>query len=664
MFGSFPPNDDPSLNNSSSHKKGITDDVHQNRRVHLSDGGEDPFMTMRRLVDQQFSSFFGSFNPFASFDDFFADDRRERVLRQQRQCDDLRRRIEEEMEGNTENGNAGKGEWRHDPTATRCDERWEWARQKIRDLYKPSPSAGENIGEEREKEGESGSGVGGGGWQKWWCDRHNSKNDEAVPRQRGAWAGHCPRTRDSEQTRLKSDSGTASRFGGSGSDNNQGQSNLPPGYVRVIPETGPLFYSRQYLLNSPYSPLFLELDYRFNDIRWRAAYEELLLAEHGLKLKGASYGADNKSIQQNPMRWVQRVLGSHLLSRTSSSPVFIRSNGNRDEQFAKQNRPAAAAAQENGKVRHKQEHFDSEKRGALQNGEISRAVVRANAEAGQRQHHLGTRHEDSQTDAYEHFLNGCNDGTGMSSHYPVTRNAMVPSKSKTENSNSTSPSPSISLPSTESTLNPSSSISTATSMAVNNSSEIVNNKTRTPTSLLTTTERRVLPDGTVTTKTTLKRSFADGFEETQERESTSLPGQGDEKKDRSKKTYNNDNNDSRYRSHRSSDKNSSTSSVGNGEFRALGNGPLASRYSPGYGFGHGLGRWDGDVFGGFDGVNEDSPMLVRRQSGSGRGSGSGSGGGRRRISGGAGSAGSAGGVDGNVNGDAEGNSWKAWFWSS
>ena len=623
MFGSFPPVDDPSSTSSSSsnnsNQKRSMDDKYAHRRANLSRDEEDPFTAMRRFVDHQFSSFFGSFSPFAAFDEFFADDRRERILRQQRQCDELRRRIEEEMEGTAANAaKMDKRESRHDRMTGRCDERREWARQRISDFYKSNPWAGEHGSEEREKRKVDDSSVSkAGGWQKWWSDRHNNKNNEDVSNKTGSWIAHCPRSRYSDKTEAISGSGATVRAGNSDDDLNKGQFISPPGYVRVIPETLPLFYSRQYLLNSPYSPLYLELDYRFHNIRWRAAYEELLKAEHGMPLNCATHRADNRAMQLKPMDWVQRVLGSHLLSRTSSGPVLIRNNDNTNEQSVRQNLRPTVVAQENGKSRQQQQQQSGfESKTAARNGEISRAVAKANAEAMHHRHQLEKERDSSHTDVYEHFLDGCNDGTGMSSHFSQVKNGSEAENVRGRPVASSTRSSSTGSTSNLSSSSPSFSKSTSTAMTPNSSTENLDDKTRTPTSLLTTTERRVLPDGTITTKTILKRSFADGSEETQEQESTSLPGQGGGD-DNNINNKNNNNNSSKYiKAESHNEKNDSGSGniiagyLGNEDSRALKRSPLTSKLDAGLGVA--LESWTDDIFSGFGEMVDDDPFISMR----------------------------------------------------
>ena len=533
MHFPFPSRDEPpsSTNNS---RKSHDECYNRNQISHPSSsssscGEDDPFTAMRRFVDHQFSSFFGSFNPFASFDEFFNDDRRERALRQQRQCDELRRRIYEEMEGRTGNGNEkfDQRESRNDQTVYHGDERREWANQGIRDFYGSSPRTLEAVNEGRAETGEENSGK--NGWRKWWCDRHSENDNPGDLKPKGPWASQCPKIRRDEQRGRAS--GHSSTGGGTaGHDDGQGQSFTQPGYVRIIPETFPLFYSRQYLLNSPYSPLYLELDYRLSNIRWRAAYEELLQTEHGVILKGASHGADNRSVQQDPMRWVQRVLGSRMISKTSNSPLLIWSNENRGGQFnsQKQRQQGLVALDDGLKQREKQQ----------QDSQILRALTEAEGKANndqyqyqrqrqhQRQRQAEAQYEDLQSDAYEQFLNEYN----TDPHHSRDERPAVDTQPKIQNTD-TSPKSPMSKSSAASTPNPS----------VTRSQPSNNDQTKAPISLLTTTERRVLPDGTVTTKTILKRRFGDGSEETTENESTSLLGREDRE---DKKYFTNKNNTS------------------------------------------------------------------------------------------------------------------------
>ena len=248
-------------------------------------------------------------------------------------------------------------------------------------------------------------------------------------------------------------------------------------------------------------------------------------------------------------------------------------------------RQAGVAKQNQGLEQHEQYQQD---------GQILRALIGGDEKANknqyqhQRQRQPELRYEDFQTDAYEHFLNQYNENSSMPSRQSRDGKAVVTPQNKTEN---------IDTP-------PKSPISKFSPASRSNSSvtpsQPITDQTKTPTSLHTTTERHVFPDGTVTTKTVLKHRFADGSEETTETDSTSVLAPGEE----DNKNSTNNNNDNGNVVAISKSNNSESNNIwnensgwptslakyglGSGNGYGYGSGPWDDFRSSDFGFGHGI----------------------------------------------------------------------------
>ncbi|MCJ1314432.1 hypothetical protein MMC25_008114 [Agyrium rufum] len=244
-----------------------------------------------------------------------------------------------------------------------------------------------------------------------------------------------------------------------------------------------------YVALSPYSPLQVEKELNRDgpDAKWRHAFEDLLRLNEGRGIESQVLRKRYGDAQKDPLAWISEMLGTGIFGPWHQLPVIrwkdhsqwntcrmrMRHANYRDEVWTadvaqmNQNKLEANCEESQGPEGHKEEDNDDEM---------------------------------TELDLYEHFLD----------------NQDKPSSSPNSGSK----------PVSVGSDDIKSSIMSAQTKEV--APQASNTKSQSILSTLTTTEREVLPDGTMRTKVVLKKRFADGREVSSEAVETTHP-QGSQK---------------------------------------------------------------------------------------------------------------------------------------
>ena len=377
-----------------------------------------------------------------------------------------------------------------DEIIRRSVERSEKAKETARQLYRMAMQGNTDEGQEdhsRSEDSRSEEGRWRNSRPKWWCNRHDS-NHSSSP-------FGTATTDDYRNDRALPNKDTAL---------DKTQKMTPQeSHVGLPPARFPHFYTnaRFYVLHSPYSPLHLESTPRLQNINWRAAYEQLVLADHGKDLNEfvRQRARDGAHLDVSPITWFGRMFGS--LPASVPPALFYLDAGSfsiRDPVFAiwESNEPTWEEKIAGWPSRKAIGEAQSGIRGAAPKESIA---TRIKNEARARR----TIHESpkTETDMYEQFLNynDRNNTDGPSSPaWSANRN------NRKSHATPYSPSPPMS---------PSPSNNAAAFLDEDNSFSNEQKQQGTVTSVIKTVQAVSQPDGSTTVKTTTTHRFADGTED-------------------------------------------------------------------------------------------------------------------------------------------------------